>query len=248
MQVNPKILKQKFEKSMSKYNDNAVVQKKMAEKLSAMLIRRVGHEFFHILELGAGTGLLTEIIVRDYKYNRLTCNDIVEKSKFYLDKIAGKYDFIAGNSNKIRPSGTVDLIISNAMFQWFSSLPAALEHYSRILKKDGVLAFSTFSSGNFKEIREALGISLNYLSVDEIKAAIEKDFEILEIEEYDSVLEFSSPLELLAHLKNTGVNSLNSSKMTFAEVKSFCEKISSPSGKCHLTYSPVIVVAKRLTA
>ncbi len=226
---------------MPKYNDNALVQREMAERLIELLVRNCGAKFPHILELGAGTGLLTEIIVRNLQFHRLTCNDLVEKSKSYLDKITQNYDFIVGNSSKIKPVGAVDLIISNAMFQWFSSLNAPLEHYSRILEKNGILAFSTFSKENFKEIRDALGVSLNYLSADEIRSALEKDFQILEIVEFESVLQFNTQLELLAHLKNTGVNSLNSKKMTFRDIKDFCDNNSATS----LTYAPVLVLARK---
>lgn len=245
MQVNPKILKQKFEKSMPKYNENASVQREMAELLVNNLIKNAGQTFAQILELGSGTGLLTKIIADKLSYEHLTCNDIVEKSKFYLDKIVKNYTFIAGNSMKIKPSVHFDLIISNAMFQWFSSLPAALEYYSRMLNKNGVIAFSTFSSGNFKEIRSALGLSLDYLSVDGIKEALKKDFELLELLAYTKTLDFATPLELLAHLKNTGVNSLSAKKMTFAEVKSFCDCIVEKDGKARLTYAPVIVIARK---
>ncbi len=241
MQVNPKILKQKFEKSMPKYNDNALVQREMAEQLVRLLIKTCGATFSHILELGSGTGLLTEFIVRDLQFDRLTCNDLVEKSRVYLDKIVPVYDFIAGNSCKIKPAGATDLIISNAMFQWFSSLSAPLEHYSRLLEKNGILAFSTFSKNNFKEIRNSLGVSLNYLSVEEISAALEKDFKILEIVEFERILEFNTSLELLAHLKNTGVNSLDSKKMTFHDIREFCDNSNASS----LTYAPVLVIAMK---
>ncbi|MCM1009586.1 MAG: malonyl-ACP O-methyltransferase BioC [Fusobacterium sp.] len=241
MQVNPKLLKQKFEKSMPKYNENAFVQREMAEQLVRLLIQTSDKNFSHILELGSGTGLLTELIVKELQFERLTCNDLVEKSKVYLDKIVADYDFIAGNSCKIKPAGAVNLILSNAMFQWFSSLTAPLEHYCRILEKNGILAFSTFSKDNFKEIRDALGVSLNYFSVDEIRSVLEKDFEILDIVEFERVLNFNTPLELLAHLKNTGVNSLNSKKMTFHDIKEFCDNNSAST----LTYAPVIVIAKK---
>lgn len=245
MQVNPKILKQKFEKSMPKYNDNALVQREMAELLVNLLIKNFGKSYPRILELGSGTGILTEYINDKLKFEDITCNDIVEKSKFYLDKILKKYTFITGNSTKIKPSGYFNLILSNAMFQWFSSLSEAIEVYTHFLNKEGVLAFSTFSTENFHEIRSALGLSLKYLSVEEIKSALEKDFEIVEVYEYKKVLEFPNPLELLAHLKNTGVNSLSAKKMTFAEVKSFCDAMVSTDGKARLTYSPVIVIARK---
>ncbi len=245
MQVNPKILKQKFEKSMPKYDSNAVVQREMAERLVALLSKNCGGKFSHILELGSGTGVLTKILSDSLEYDFLTCNDIVEKSKSYLTNLGISFDFILGNSAKIKPCGHPDLIISNAMFQWFADLTPVLQHYSRVLSTGGVLAFSTFSTENFREIRDVLGLSLNYLSLVQIQELLQHNFEIVAIEEFERVLEFSTPLEMLAHLKNTGVNSLSSGKMTFAQVKTFCDEISTEDGKCSLTYSPVLVVARK---
>lgn len=244
MQVNPKILKQKFEKSMPKYNENALVQKEMAQKLIELLKLNCGNEFLSILELGSGTGVLTELIVKNLAFKEITCNDIVEKSRFYLDKILKNYKFITGNSTKIKPSGHFDLIISNAMFQWFSSLEQALGVYLRMLNKGDILAFSTFSTENFREIRDILGLSLNYLSIEEIRKILEKEFEVLELTACERVVEFNNSLELLAHLKNTGVNSLSAKKMQFGEVKAFCEALSK-FDKPALTYAPVIVIARR---
>lgn len=245
MQVNPKILKQKFEKSMPKYNENAVVQKEMAQILIDNLIEQFGNEFPNILELGCGTGVLTSLILEKMNYKRLACNDIIKKSSKYLDDLGVVCEFIDGNSCRIKPNFSSNLIISNAMFQWYSSLDEPLEHFSRLLDKDGVLAFSSFSKNNFREIKDAMGISLNYLSIDEIRQVLEKKFNIICVFEYEKVLEFANPLELLAHLKNTGVNSLNKEKMSFNDVKAFCEKISNDAGFCSLTYNPLFVIAKK---
>lgn len=246
MQVNPKILKQKFEKSMPKYNANAIVQREMAERLVELLVKFCDNDFSQVLELGSGTGILTEIVANRLVYKNLICNDIVEKSKSYIEKLGVKCDFILGNSSKIKPAKRSDLIISNAMLQWFSALEPILAHYFRILTEDGVLAFSTFTTDNFKEIREILGLSLDYLSVEDIKTVLSKNFEVLAVEKFERVLEFSNPLELLAHLKNTGVNSLSSEKMTFSAIKDFCEKMYTKDGNCLLTYAPVLVIAKKM--
>ena len=245
MQVNPKILKQKFEKSMPKYNNNAIVQKEMAQVLIDNLIENFGNNFPNILELGCGTGVLTSLILEKLNYKRLACNDIIKKSSKYLDDLGVDCEFIDGNSCRIKPNFSSNLIISNAMFQWYSSLEEPLEHFYRLLDKDGILAFTSFSKNNFKQIKDAMGLSLNYLSIDEIKEAVIKNFNVICIFEYEKVLEFNNPLELLAHLKNTGVNSLNKEKMSFNEVKEFCEKISKVDGKCSLTYNPLIFIGQK---
>lgn len=243
MQVNPKIVKKQFEKNMDKYNENALVQIELAQKLTDALCE-YRCNFRRILELGSGTGILSREILKRLSYEQYFANDLVEKSKKYLDKIIPEYTFIYGNAQKIKPNCKMDLIISNAMFQWFNSLEGAVEHFSGLLEKNGLLAFTTFAPENFKEIREVTGLSLEYKSTDYIKDILSKNYEVLHLEEYTRILKFKSPLELLAHMKNTGVNSLSAKSLTFKEVKEFCDKYTELFPDNRLTYAPIIVIAK----
>ncbi len=243
MQINPKIVKRQFEKSMDSYGENAIVQSELAKKLIEAVVN-IDTNYEKILELGCGTGVLTKEIVKSLKYNKYFANDLIKKSKNYITEIIPDCQFVCGNAQKISLNTKFDLIISNAMFQWFKDLEKSLLHFVKLLEKNGVLAFTTFSSENFKELKEIAGVSLDYKTVDELKKIIEKQFDILYSYSYTQKLEFKSPLELLAHLKSTGVNSLSSSHWTFKEVKSFCEKYNELYPKFELTYAPVIIIAK----
>ena len=244
MQINPKIIKKQFEKSMEKYNENAIVQKLTAQKLVKNLTK-IKNNFGNILELGSGTGLLTEELTKSIAYTNYFANDLTPKSKKYLSQIIPEFNFICGNAQKINTSVKMDLIASNAMFQWFSNLEKISAHLSNMLNKEGLLAFSTFSGNNYREIKELSGISLDYKSVDELKSIFSKDFEILYTEEINYTMNFSNPLELLAHMKNTGVNSLTMKHWTFKEVKDFCERYKLKYPELTLTYSPVIFICKK---
>ncbi len=242
MQINPKLIKNQFEKSLDKYNQNASVQHIMAEKLVSETAK-IKCEFKNILELGSGAGLLTKEIANTFKFERYFANDLIEKSENYIKNIIPNAVFYCGNAQKIKPVQRMDLIISNAMFQWFKNINT--DNYKNILNKDGILAFSTFSPENFKEIRELTGLSLEYKPLDELKKTFEKDFKILYTEEFIHTLKFSTPLELLAHMKNTGVNSLTAQHWTFKEVKEFCDKYFQKFPKITLTYAPIIFICQK---
>lgn len=242
MQINPKLIKNQFQKSIDTYNESAIVQKLMAEKLVTQTAK-FQTEFNNILELGSGSGLLTNEINKSFKFNKYFANDLVEKSKNYVQKIIPDANFYCGNAQKINPTQKMDLIISNAMFQWFKNINP--NTYKKLLNSKGILAFSSFSPENFKEIRELTGLSLDYKRIDELQQIFEKDFEIIHKEEFTHVMKFSTPLELLAHMKNTGVNSLTAKHWTFKEVKKFCDNYSKKFPKITLTYAPIIFICRK---
>lgn len=245
MQINPKLIKTQFEKSLDTYNQNALVQKIMAEKLVEEL-SKIKKEFTNILELGSGAGLLTKELVKKIKFQTYSANDLVEKSKTFVNDIIPNANFYCGNAQKIKPTKKMDLIISNAMFQWFNDLDKISLIYKNILNSDGILAFSTFSKENFKEIKNLTGLSLEYKSLDEITKIFEKNYQILHSEEFTYKMNFSNPLELLAHMKNTGVNSLTAKHWTFKEVKEFCDNYKKTYPEITLTYSPIIFICQKI--
>ena len=114
-----------------------------------------------------------------------------------------------------------------------------------MLNKEGILAFSSFSPENFKEIRELTGLSLDYKTLDELKQIFEINFEILYVEEFIHTLKFSTSLKLLAHMKNTGVNALTAQHWTFKEVKDFCDNYSQKFPEITLTYAPIIFICQK---
>lgn len=245
MQINPKLIKNQFAKSLETYNQNAVVQHIMAKKLVSELAK-IQNTFPSILELGCGSGLLTKELVKEFNFQSYYANDLVEKSKDYIKKITDYTNFYVGNASKINPSVKMDLIVSNAMFQWFKDIEKVTNRCKNILKKDAILAFSTFSPENFREIRELTGLSLEYKTLDEITTILSKNYKILYTEEFTHTMQFSNPLELLAHIKNTGVNALTSNHWTFKEVKEFCDKYKDKYPEITLTYAPIIVICKKL--
>lgn len=241
MYTDPKTVKNQFKKSLDTYEKYAVVQSLAAEKLIDALPEE---NYSSILELGCGSGLLTKKLVQKISFQKYYANDIVEKSKVYIDKILNDYTFLGGSALRLNVNRQFNLIISNALFQWFDNLEKSLQYFKPYLAKDGTLAFTTFAPDNYKEIRTLTGLSLEYKSVNEIKKILEKNFEILTLESFEYTMHFKNPLEVLVHMKNTGVNALCAKPLSVKEVKVFCDRYKETYPDLSLTYSPIIAVAK----
>ena len=245
MPTDYKLIKKQFEKSMSEYDDNALVQNIVALKMICE-VAQISVNFDNILELGSGTGLTTKKIAREFKFKNFFANDLVEKSKIYVQKYVPDVNFLCGNALKIKPPKKMDLVISNAMFQWFDNFEKAVKIIKNYMNNGALLAFTTFGPDNYKELREVTGLGLNYKSLYEIITILRNlDFEILYCENFHEEMSFNSPLELLVHMKKTGVNSLSDEVWTLKKVKDFCDKFSQKYPKTILTYSPIIVVARK---
>lgn len=145
------LIKKHFEKSMKNYDQNATVQNLMASKM-VFELAKISKNFENILELGSGTGLLTKKISKEINFKNYYANDLVEKSKIYIQKIIPNAQFLCGSATRIKPLKKMNLIISNAMFQWFDNLEKSIDKIKFSLDKNGILAFSTFGLDNYKEI------------------------------------------------------------------------------------------------
>jgi len=244
MQIDSKHIKKQFEKSMEIYDKHAAVQDLMASKMT-IEIAKISDNFVNVLELGSGTGLFTRRFVKQINFKNYYANDLVEKSKIYIQKIIPSVNFLCGNALKIKPPRKMDLIVSNAMFQWFENLEKAVNLLKLSMNKGSILAFSTFSPDNFNELTEITGLTLPYKTKQEIEEILAKlGFEVLYCEDFYEELKFKTPLELLAHMKNTGVNSLSEKIWTVKKVKEFCDKYSKKYPVVKLTYAPIIVIAR----
>lgn len=245
MQPDLRLVKERFERNLAKYDECAVVQKDTARKL-AVETAKICKNFGKVFELGCGTGLLTKELIKHINYEKYILNDITERAKYYIMFILSDFMFINGNAAETQYPKNTDLIISNAMFQWISDLNAVKGLILNSLNKNGILAFSTFGRENFREIKDVLGLSLDYLTKDEIIKILGSDFKILYSEEYTSVLEFETPYEILAHIKNTGVNSLTPKSWTIKDFRNFDKIYRSKYKDVKLTYNPVIIIAEKI--
>lgn len=146
------------------------------------------------------------------------------------------------------PQGT-DLITSCSTLQWFADTERFFARCHRFLSDGGILAFSTFGKKNMREIHTLTGHGLEYLSLDNLKVLLSPHFEILYAEEEIVSLSFGTPLEVLRHLKQTGVTGTEKRVWTRGRLQSFCDEYIRMCGNddrsVSLTYHPIYVIARK---
>lgn len=146
------------------------------------------------------------------------------------------------------PQGT-DLITSCSTLQWFADTERFFTRCHRFLSDGGILAFSTFGKRNMQEIHTLTGHGLEYFSLEELKALLSSRFEVLYAEEEIVSLPFGTPLEVLQHLRQTGVTGTEKRVWTRGRLQSFCEEYIRMYGKddrsVSLTYHPIYVIARK---
>ena len=218
----------RFKKSLATYEDNAPIQKQMAKNLISMIDSNKPYE--SILEIGCGSGFLTKECTNQLKYVKYTANDIIKECEKYILKYDSNIKFLYGDFQNLNLQEEYDLIVSNAVFQWFKSPDKILNKLSRHLSSKGVIAITSFGEKNFYELKEIFNIGIEYPKFKNI------------IKEETIEVEFKTLKELLTHIKLTGVNAIKNYTLTKGKLKELENKYIERYGKIKLTYNPIYIV------
>lgn len=230
------LIKKNFKKGLVSYEDNAVIQKKMASCLAYLIPKR---KYDKVLEIGSYNGFLTRELIKKIDFDSYFALDIVD-SFDYIKNLSSKISFINCDIEEFSTQEKFDLIVANASLQWCNDFEKTINKLKSFLNDNGILALSIFASDNFVEIKESFGIGLDYLNEDEIK----RIFPNCLIENKKDVLKFNGSRELLKHLKLTGVNSIKKNGFKYRELKEKL-KILEEKFDNKLTYSSVYVVFEK---
>ena len=203
-----------FGKNFSTYDENAIIQKKVAENLTNFISKKFNNQKFDkVIELGCGTGIFTREFLKKFEINEIDLNDCFN-TRDYFKEINYK-NFICDDMNEAIIKN-YDIVISSSSFQWIEDLEKLIESIS---KKSEKLAFSIYIDGNLREIAEHFGVGLKYKKIEDILIILKKYFKNIEYYSEEKTLNFSSPIEALRHLKRTGVTIKNGTSIY--DIKSY---------------------------
>lgn len=248
--INKQLVSRRFSRVVDSYNREAVVQKRIAYRMSDMLNHYLPRPCNKVLEIGSGTGFLTRRLMDTLHPQKLVLNDICrEMSTCFTDLLgSGRATFLAGDAERLTFPQGQDLIVSCSVMQWFVSPEQFFERCNTLLNRKGYFAFTTFGRDNLKEVTSVTGTGLHYRTLTELEDALKAHYEIVKATEERICLTFSTPFEVLYHLKRTGVTAVQQQAWTMGDLQAFCDKYAqlfSKGDSVTLTYHPIYIIAKK---
>ena len=251
-------IQQSFQRALQSYNDNASLQRSIANRLLTLALHAgLPTQNHRVLEIGCGTGFLTQQLATQITIEQLFINDLISDCEHYvrdLIPISTQSEFLAGSIEDIKIPKQLDLICSASTLQWVKNLPELLQKLTQQLNTKGYLILSSFTKNHFIEIRSLqndepdIQYPLNYWSTSQWREALTKDYEVLIIQSKTHIAYFNSVKELLMHLRLTGVNGNSRQRWTQQKFKQFEKAYSEKfqeNGKFKLSYNPIYIIAQK---
>lgn len=232
--LDKNLIQERFASSIDFYDDNAIIQELMANKLISLVNCKT---FENILEIGSYSGVLTKKIVEKLEFNSYLALDIVD-SFDKIKNLSNKIKFQQVDVERFFTNEKFDLIIANASLQWCNDFSGTIKKLKSYLTSGGILAITTFATDNFYEVKDAFDVGLNYKTIEELENIFSYSATI--IQEIHT-LQFKNPNELLKHIKLTGVNAISKNKLIMSEIKKGL-KIIEEKYKNKLTYKPIYII------
>lgn len=247
--MDKKLIARHFGGAFQTYDDNAFIQRLIAVEMVRLMQDNGFPKNAPIYEVGAGTGLLTDLIFKAFAPDRVVANDLCSEAAKPLGEISDRIEFVHGDAETLLvPEGCTNVVSCSAV-QWFANVGNFFQMISRGLPAGGYLAFSTFGPDNLKEIRAVSGVGLDYKTLDEHKAFLKASgFSIRHASESSKSIVLSTVTDLLRHIRETGTGGVNSARMSVAQTRQFCRDYATRyavEGGVTLTYHPMYFVAEK---
>ncbi|MDE6300108.1 MAG: DUF452 family protein [Muribaculaceae bacterium] len=251
--VDKSLAGERFGAAVDTYESQAAVQADAIDRLLARcsslgVCAAVTAARGRVLEIGSGSGMLTRRLARLIGSAEFDIWDLAAPCPRHLpDRLKIRFLNCDAEMQISRvPRGQYEFIFTASTVQWFNSPALFFRNCARALTDDGILALTTYTMGNMHEISDITGISLPLLTPDAWKNAASSHFEILHSQAYIRDLDFDSPLDVLRHMKVTGVNSLSRSSGGSVSASEVIRRYPMRlDGRYHLTYHPFILILRK---
>jgi SAM-dependent methyltransferase len=151
-------VEESFDRSAGEYDEILIHNRTGARRLVDAI---PDGDYGEILDVGCGTGFVTEEMVRRFGTSRVTG---VDPSEGMLERFRAKVGALGVEATLVRagvhdmpvPDGAFDAVVSGMAFHWFPDKPGAVAAMARRLRPGGALAILASGRGTDRELREIL--------------------------------------------------------------------------------------------
>lgn len=248
--IDKLLVEKRFTRSIKSYDQNACIQKKIAEELAQSLPSELIAG--GILEVGCGTGLFSTLLRKKYPDRELLLNDLCEAVQPIIEeKISSPFRFLHGDAENMPWPSDLSLLASSSCIQWWQEPLRFIGQSARHLQEGGHLLFSTFGPQQMYELTEVMGGGLRYYSREELAQEMEEEgFQNIQTHERCYTLYFESLMALLLHLRHTGVNgTIHSTPLTASQLKelekTYRLRYGNEKGELALSYQAIFVSGQK---
>lgn len=258
-QLDPRRIRRHFSTHADEYDRYAVVQKRVVDRLCAVLPSALPNG--PRLDLGCGTGALASrfpaggsfVVVADLAHN-MTCSACRQ-----LPAVCGVDADAAALPFADR---SFSLVASASMYQWVEDLSAAFAEVQRILRPDGTFAVALFGAATLHELRASRLAALaeiggestamqRFPTVADVAAALERAGFTAEVSACFDVEEHPDVATLLRNLKRIGAQNATAgqpgglrSRTLMARLQSHYVEIYGRNNKIPATYEVILALAR----
>jgi malonyl-CoA O-methyltransferase len=170
---------QSFGARAASYEENADLQRAVAERLAHLLPQRASPR---VLELGCGTGLFSRHLLARYPDGTFVFTDLapsmLEQCWLNVNGLGKRVSFEIMDAARPTAEGPFDLIAMSMTLHWLADPEAALATLRQCLAPTGVLIFATLGGESFPEWRDALaaqGLPSGLLDIPEFPGIVEEE-------------------------------------------------------------------------
>lgn len=262
--IDKKKVKLSFATAVNTYDGLATLQRTVGlDLLSKIALNELSRDVAgHIIvDIGCGTGFLTQALMRQSTASQMIAVDIalsmVQKTRTKLKQVKA-VQYICTDAEQLPfLSNSVDTIVSNLALQWCQNLTGVFNDFKQILRQEGRIYFSTFGPATLQELKQSWAKVDDYSHVNDFYSADElfmflqqAGFKNILIENNQYRSNYQTAIELMRELKGIGAHNVLSGRNRGITSKNRMQKMIEAYEKYRLngyipaTYEIIIISAE----
>ena len=255
MENYKKKIAKSFNSKSSTYEEYSLVQnevsKRMIERLKLMKFKPKT-----ILDLGSGTGYLSNILKQIFPASKITCLDISLDMLLECRKKNTKFNLVVADAENMPFDNEVfDLVISSFTLHWCEEIEKIFSDIHRYLKNKGVFMFTTVGPNTLIELNKAYAkidgeqhvnsfTDMHIYGDSLLKCGFHDP--VMDVE--NLIIEYSSFANILKSLRKTGANTVIGRKASYMPKESYRKLTNSyekneDNGRYPVTYEMIYGVS-----